>query len=79
MAADRYPLHPRSEVDVDADPVSLFAHLDHHNRLSAHMAKSSLMVAPGSMRVEADAQQGRKVEHEHEHEDDDSTAFASHV
>ena len=61
MAADRYPLHHRSEVDVDADPASLFAHLDDHSRLAAHMAKPSLMMAGASMRVETDALQGRAV------------------
>ena len=45
MAADRYPLHQRSEADVDANASVLFAHLDEHNRLAGHMAKPSLMMA----------------------------------
>ena len=61
MAGDRYPLHHRSEVDVDADAHSLFAHLDDHRRLAGHMEKSSLMMAGASMRVETDALKGQAV------------------
>ena len=34
MIGDRYPLHHRSEVEVDADAPGLFAHLDDHRRLA---------------------------------------------
>lgn len=61
MAADRYPLHHRSEVDVDADAHSLFAHLDDHRRLAGHMEKPSVMMAGATMRVEVDALQGQVV------------------
>ncbi len=61
MPGDRYPLHHRSEVDVDADSHSLFAHLDDHRRLAAHMEKPSLMMAGATMRVETDALQGKAV------------------
>ena len=37
MDADAYPLHQRSEVDVDASATSLFARLDDHRRLASHM------------------------------------------
>ena len=55
MTGDRYPLHHRSEVDIDADAQSLFAHLDDHRRLAGHMEKPSLMMAGATMRVETDA------------------------
>lgn len=61
MAGDRYPLHHRSEADVDADAQVLFAHLDDHRRLAAHMEKRSLMMAGATMQVETDALQGQAV------------------
>jgi len=61
MAGDRYPLHHRSEVDVDADAQSLFAHLDDHRRLAGHMEKPSLMMAGATMQVETDALRGQAV------------------
>ena len=61
MAGDRYLLHHRSEVDVDADAPSIFAILDDHRRLASHMEKPSLMMAGASMRVETDALKGQAV------------------
>jgi hypothetical protein len=61
MAGDRYPLHHRSEVDVDTDAHSLFAHLDDHRRLAGNMEKPSLMMAGATMRVETAALQGQAV------------------
>ncbi len=61
MAGDRYPLHHRSEVAVDADAHSLFAHLDDHRRLAGHMEKPSLMMAGATMRVDTDALRGQAV------------------
>ncbi len=61
MDGDRYPLHQRSEVDVDANAQDLFALLDDHRRLAGHMEKPSLMMAGATMRVETDAQQGQAV------------------
>ncbi len=61
MDADRLPLHHRSEVDVEADAVTLFALLDDHRRLASHMEKPSLVMAGATMRVETDAQQGQAV------------------
>ena len=55
MIGDRYPLHHRREVGVDADAHGLFAHLDDHRRLASHMEKPSLMMAGATMRVEVDA------------------------
>ena len=61
MTGDRYPLHHRSEVEVDADANTLFAHLDDHRRLAGHMEKPSLMMAGATMQVETDAQRGQAV------------------
>jgi hypothetical protein len=61
MVSDTLPLHHSSQADVAADPATLFAHLDDHRRLSAHMEKPSLMTAGASMRIEVDPQQGRSV------------------
>lgn len=58
---DAYPLHHRSEVDVAADAATLFAHLDDHRRLAAHMEKPSPMMLGATMRVETDAREGRAV------------------
>jgi len=59
--SNRYPLHYRSAVDVDANAQGLFAILDDHRRLAGHMAKRSLMMAGATMRLESDAQQGQAV------------------
>ena len=61
MADDRYPFHHRSEVDVGTDAHRLFALLDDHRRLAAHMEKPSLMMAGGTMRVETDALKGQAI------------------
>ena len=60
-STDRYPLHHRSEVDIDAEAHRLFAHLDDHRRLAGHMEKPSLMMAGATMQVETDALQGQAV------------------
>jgi hypothetical protein len=57
----KYPFHHESQVDIDADEATLFAHLDDHRRLSGHMEKPSLMMAGAVMRVEMDALQGQAV------------------
>lgn len=61
MVGERYLLHHRSEVDVDADANRLFAHLDDHRRLAGHMEKPSLMMAGATMQVETDALRGQAV------------------
>ena len=61
ITGDRYPLHHRNEVDVDADARIFFAHLDDPLRLADHMEKQSLMMAGATMRLETDAQQGQAV------------------
>lgn len=61
MVSDRYLRHHRSEVDVNADAQRLFAYLDDHRRLAAHMEKPSLMMAGATMQVETDAQRGQAI------------------
>ena len=61
MNGDRYPLHYRSEVDVATDAPSLFAILDDHRRLAAHMEKPSMMMAGATMHVDTDARKGQAV------------------
>ena len=53
--------HCQSTVDVEAPPDVLFAYLDDHSRLSAHMSKRSWMMAGSSMALELDAAEGRAV------------------
>ena len=60
-ADGRYPLHHRSEIDIDIDAHRLFAHLDDHKRLAGHMERPSLMMAGATMRVETDALRGQAV------------------
>ena len=61
MAGKGYTRHHRSEVDVNADAQRLFAHLDNHRRLAAHMDKPSVMMAGATMQVETDALQGQTI------------------
>ena len=56
-----YPRHFQTRVHVVASPEALFAELDDQERLSAHMMKSSAMMAGGTMRFEFDEQRGRTV------------------
>lgn len=44
-----------------ARPQQLFAFLDDHQRLSAHMQKPSLMMAGATMKIETDSQRGQAV------------------
>ena len=61
VASNNYPLHHHSQVDIDIDAASLFAHLDDHRRLIGHMEKPSLMMAGAIMKVETDALEGQAV------------------
>ena len=56
-----YPLHHQSEVIVNTDARSLFAHLDDHRRLAGHMEKPTLMMAGATMQVATDALLGQAV------------------
>jgi len=49
-----YPLHQRSEGDVDASEAEPFAHSGDHRQLASHMEKRSLMMEGATIRVEGD-------------------------
>jgi hypothetical protein len=49
MPGNDDPLHHRTELQLAVEPQPLFAHLDDHRRLAAHMETRSLMTAGGSM------------------------------
>jgi hypothetical protein len=48
-------------VDVAADPVTLFEHLDDQERLASHMMQSSAMMAGSSMNFAFDQGRGRTL------------------
>lgn len=65
-----HPLHHMTNANrhrysesgtVAAAPDALFAYLDDHARLSAHMGKSSWMMGGGSMKTETDDGRGQRV------------------
>ena len=53
--------HFEMQVDVDAPPAEVFDFLDDHRRLSAHMTKSTWMMAGSHMNINLDKRQGRAV------------------
>lgn len=57
MYQHRYETH----LFVNASPAEVFAELDDHERLSAHMMRSSAMMAGAAMQLEFDAEKGRKI------------------
>jgi len=56
-----YPLHDEANTLIDASPEHLFAYLDDHARLGAHMEKRSMMMMGGRMTYLLDEAQGRVV------------------
>jgi hypothetical protein len=54
-------LHEESVVEVKADGTRLFGFLDDHRNLSAHMERSSWMMAGSKMDIDVDAAGGRAV------------------
>jgi polyketide cyclase/dehydrase/lipid transport protein len=50
-----FPRHAEAETSVASSPEELFAYLDRHSQLSAHMTKSSWMMGGGRMEITADA------------------------
>ena len=56
-----YSHHFESGAQVAASPDELFATLDDQERLSAHMMKSSAMMAGSTMHFEFDERRGRAV------------------
>jgi hypothetical protein len=57
----RYPHRFETSVDVAASPAALFAELDDHERLSAHMMESSSMMAGSAMQFDFDDTKGRSI------------------
>lgn len=55
------PYHFENIVEVSAVADVVFSHLDDHSRLSAHMSKSSWMMAGSRMAIDLDASEGRAV------------------
>ena len=58
---DAYPYHAESHGRLRASPERVFAHLDDHTRLAAHMNRRSWRMAWGRMNLQLDAQAGRAV------------------
>jgi hypothetical protein len=53
--------HRESTASIAASPQDVFAFVDDHSRLSAHMSESSWMMGGGRMTVEPDAGHGQVV------------------
>jgi hypothetical protein len=51
--------HFETQIEVDATAAEVFDFLDDHRRLSAHMTKSSWMMAGSRMTIDMDEKQGR--------------------
>ena len=56
-----YTYHDHVEAIIPASQAEVFAHLDDHTRLAAHMEKRSMMMLGGRMTYELDDAQGRAV------------------
>jgi len=56
-----FQLHREALADIAADSGAIFAVLDDHRRLSAHMEEPSLMMAGATMKTELDSQRGQAV------------------
>lgn len=57
----QFPFHRETTVRVAASPQSVFALLDDHQRLAAHMEKPSLMMAGATMKIETDNERGQAL------------------
>ncbi|ABE43130.1 SRPBCC family protein [Polaromonas sp. JS666] len=57
----RFQFHREATAGIAASPQDLFAFLDDHRRLAAHMEKPSLMMAGAIMKITTDSQQGQAV------------------
>ena len=55
------PLHADASVSLRASAEAVFAHLDDHRRLAAHMTKRSWMMLGSRMTVDVDGADGRTV------------------
>jgi hypothetical protein len=61
MSQRKYQHRFESSAEVNATPELLFAELDDHERLSAHMMQSSAMMAGSKMRFDFDEGGGRSI------------------
>jgi hypothetical protein len=59
--SSRFRFHREAAAGIAASPQDLFAFLDDHRRLAAHMEKPSLMMAGAAMKITTDRQQGQAV------------------
>jgi len=57
----QFQFHREAMAGMAASPELVFAFLDDHQRLSAHMKKPSLMMAGATMKIEIDSQQGQAL------------------
>jgi hypothetical protein len=60
-AAERFPLHEEAVVRLEALPEDVFALVDDHARLSAHMDKPSWQMAGAKMTTTTDQGHGQRV------------------
>lgn len=60
MANTAFASHHESSTPLPAPPAAVFAWLDDHRNLAAHMSRSSMMMAGGSMQTSLDEGQGRQ-------------------
>lgn len=61
MTSAQFPFHRETTVRVAASPHVVFALLDDHQRLAAHMEKPSLMMAGATMKIETDSKKGQAL------------------
>jgi hypothetical protein len=57
----RFPLHEQTSVHVNAEPATLFDHLDDPRRVSGHMEKPTWRTLGSAMRYSVDQHEGRSV------------------
>jgi len=57
----QFRFHREATADIAASPQAVFAFLDDHKRLAAHMEKPSLMMAGATMKIDTDSRRGHVV------------------
>ncbi len=57
----QFRFHDEATASIAASPQEVFAFLDDHRRLSAHMEKFLLMMAGATMKIDTDSQRGQAV------------------
>ena len=61
MKLETLPNHAETTMRLPASPAEVFGYLDDHTRLSAHMSRSSWMMAGSRMTIETDAARGQAI------------------